>query len=404
MTPRVSIILATHNRRDVVLNTLRRLDACGLDADEREVIVVDNASTDGTAEAAADMPGVRVLAQRGNLGSCAKSFGVCQARAEQILFLDDDSYPRPGCLPRMLRAFERLPRLGAAAFTVHLPDGSQECSALPHVFVGCGVGFRTAALRTVGGLDLSFFMQAEEYDVSFRLLGGGWQVETFADLQVEHLKTPQARRSERTTFYDIRNNLQVANRYLPDEAARTYAADWTLRYQWLAEQAGHGAAFRRGLRAGRWRVLVDGLRRPRPALNAEAFEAAFSWRRVQREMGRLVSLGVRRIVLADWGKNAYAFVRAAARAGLTVTALADDRFASPRREYRGVPMLHTAAALRIRHDAVVVANTSYVHAEKRAATLRDVTTTPVHCWFRAPILLADPDSMSSARAAALTAA
>lgn len=404
MTPRVSIILATHNRREVVLNTLRQLDACGLDANEREVIVVDNASADGTAQAAADVTGVRVLAQPRNLGSCAKAIGVGQARAEHILFLDDDSYPRPGCLERMMRAFERLPRLGAAAFTVHLPDGSQECSALPHVFVGCGVGFRTAALRAVGGLDLSFFMQAEEYDVSFRLARGGWAVETFADLQVEHLKTPQARRSERTTFYDIRNNLLVANRYLPGEAARIYATDWTLRYRWLAEQAGHKRAFRRGLRAGRWRALLDGLRQHAATLPGEAFEAAFSWRRIEREMGRLVSNGVRRIVLADWGKNAYAFVRGAARAGLTASAIADDRFASPGREYRGVPILRTADAMRMRHDAVVVANTSYVHAERRAAALRAGTAMPVHCWFTGPIVLADPGSAASLQALALTAA
>lgn len=404
MNPRVSIILATHNRRDVVLNTLRKFDDCGLDAHEREVIVVDNASSDGTADAAAAAQGVRVFPQSRNLGACAKGLGIRHARAEHVLFVDDDSYPRPGCLLRMLRAFERMPRLGAAGFTAHLPDGSQECSALPHVFVGCGVGFRTAALRAAGGLDLSLFMAAEEYDLSFRLLRSGWQVETFADLQVDHLKSPQARQSERISYYDIRNNLLIARRYLPDEAARIYAADWTLRYRWLAERSGHVAAFERGLRAGRWRALTDGLRRARTPLSDEAFESAFSWRRVQREMGRLASLGVRRIVLAEWGKNAYAFVRGAARAGLTVTAIADDRFAAPRREYRGIPMLHTAEALRMRHDAVIVSNTSYVHAERRSADLRSIANAPVHCWFRAPIILADPDRMRGLRELALSAA
>ena len=47
----------------------------------------------------------------------------------------------------MVEHFEAMPSLGAAVFTVTLPDGSRECSAYPDVFIGCGVGFRRAALR-----------------------------------------------------------------------------------------------------------------------------------------------------------------------------------------------------------------------------------------------------------------
>ena len=151
----------------------------------------------------------------------------------------------------MCAHFEADPRLGAAGFTVHLPDGSQECSALPHVFVGCGVGLRASALQEVGGLDLSFFMQAEEYDLSWRLLQADWKVKIFEDLQVDHLKSPLARRSERTTFYDIRNNLRIIARYLPQPFADIYLEDWLQRYAWIAESAGHTDAFERGLAEGR---------------------------------------------------------------------------------------------------------------------------------------------------------
>ena len=61
----------------------------------------------------------------------------------------------------MIEHFEADPRLGAAGFTVHLPDGRLEGGALPGVFLGCGVGFRAEALRGAGGLDPSLFMQAE---------------------------------------------------------------------------------------------------------------------------------------------------------------------------------------------------------------------------------------------------
>jgi putative ABC transport system substrate-binding protein len=48
--------------------------------------------------------------------------------------------------------------------------------ALPGVFVGCGVGLRAEAYAESGGLDRTFFMQAEEYDLSFRLAVAGWEV------------------------------------------------------------------------------------------------------------------------------------------------------------------------------------------------------------------------------------
>ena len=211
--PHVSFVLATHNRRDIAMDTVRRLAACELDRRDYEIIVVDNASTDGTPDALE--PHVDRLIRLGrNAGSCAKTYGVEQATGRYIVFLDDDSFPRAGSIERMIERFHSDPKLGAAGFTVHLPGGRKEGGALPGVFVGCGVGFRADALRRCGGLDPTFFMQAEEYDLAFRLVAGGWRIEVFDDLHVEHRKTLQARRSERTAYYDTRNNLRVVARYL----------------------------------------------------------------------------------------------------------------------------------------------------------------------------------------------
>ena len=67
--------MATHNRREVVVGTLRRLAACGLSRAEYEIIVVDNASTDGTPDATAGEVDTLLRLSR-NAGSCAKAFGV----------------------------------------------------------------------------------------------------------------------------------------------------------------------------------------------------------------------------------------------------------------------------------------------------------------------------------------
>ena len=380
--PRVSFVLATHNRREITLNTLRHLFGDGWPAVPCEVIVVDNASADGTAAAVGGtFPRVRLLAQRRNLGSCGKAQGAEQARGRYVVFLDDDSYPQPGSVDRMLDHFERDPELGAAGFRVHLPDGREECSAFPNVFIGCGVGFRANALRGVGGLDPTFFMQAEEYDLSFRLINAGWSVRTFPDLHTTHLKTPCARRSGRTVYYDTRNNLLIAARYLPQPQYRAYRDDWLQRYAWLAAGDGRLGPYLRGALAGWLLSLRD---RPRFAgrrLSPGAFETLFRWRFVAECMRRLALSGVRRVVFAGLGKNVLAFHRGALESGISVLAIGDDRFARPGRSYRRIGIQPLRQALATAVDAVVVSNTSPVHAGETANLLSSLTDLPVHCWF-----------------------
>ena len=86
---RVSFILATFNRRNVLVSTLGEINRCGLDPDEFEIHVVDNASTDGTAAALADAmettlssgSAIVVHLSKQNLGACAKNIALPHAQA-----------------------------------------------------------------------------------------------------------------------------------------------------------------------------------------------------------------------------------------------------------------------------------------------------------------------------------
>ncbi len=202
----MTFLLSTHNRRAAVLHTLSQLRSLEGSGDfAAETIVVDNASTDGSADAIAEQfPSVHLLRQRKNRGACAKNLGLAQAIGHYIVFLDDDSHPEADSIGRMIEYFQADPQLGAAVFDVVLPDGSRESSALPNVFIGCGTGFRREAITQAGRLPDDFFMQAEEYDLSLRLLDAGWKIRRFSDLQVRHLKTPSARSPARTTRLDAR--------------------------------------------------------------------------------------------------------------------------------------------------------------------------------------------------------
>lgn len=382
--PIISIVIATHNRRDIVERTLSNLTDCGLDRTDYETIVVDNDSTDGTPAAIAHRVN-RLICLPRNAGSTAKAFGADEARGRYIVFLDDDSFPRPGSLEKMVRRFENDGHLGAAGFMVHLPSGRNECAALPGVFLSCGVGLRTESYRECGGLDRTFFMQAEEYDLSFRLAAGGWDVQVFDDLHIEHKNTKEERRSDRAVHYDMRNNLRVLARYLPSPFAAIYRVDAIQRNEWRAASEGEDylRAFSKGRLAGDLHGVMERPLYRRCRLSVPAFERFFRWSEICSRMTELWQNGANRLLFADLGKNIYPFHLAARQLGMDVVSIADDRFATPGRDYRGTPILRVADALDTCFDAIVVSSTASVDASATASMLTLKTKAPIHCWFGA---------------------
>ncbi|MDP9175187.1 MAG: glycosyltransferase [Planctomycetota bacterium] len=387
--PQVTFLISTYNRREVLLHTLGELakDA-GRSGIASEIIVVDNASRDGTADyIARQFPRVKLIREKRNRGACAKNLGLATARSPFVIFLDDDSYPAAGSVRRMLGHFAADPSLGAAVFDVILPDGSHECSAYPNVFIGCGTGFRREALMQTGGLPEDFFMQAEEYDLSLRLLDGGWKIERF-DLPLWHLKTAAARIPTRTTRLDTRNNLLLITRYFPREWLLPFAVDWMRRYRWLAEKKSgrHTIAFWRGLAEGILRSLTPGRRRE---ISAAAFEQFARINDIEQRMRGVIRAGnFSSILLLDVGKNILPYYLAAAACGARIVGIADNRLAKAGRTYRGIPVVDDGGARALRYDAAIVANLSPVHAAVRAAEWGCKSTVPVFDLFEKAVPLA----------------
>src|SRR4051794_32739178 len=103
--PRVTVVVATRNRRDEVLRTLGRHRA--------PVILVDNASADGTAEAVRrTYPHVEVIELRRNVGAAARTRGVERASTPFVAFADDDSWWAPGSLRTAADALDAHPGVG----------------------------------------------------------------------------------------------------------------------------------------------------------------------------------------------------------------------------------------------------------------------------------------------------
>ncbi len=378
----ISFVLATHNRHDVVKRTLAAIVRHGPPRDLFEIIVVDNASTDGTQNLARSLADEAILLDT-NEGSCAKAHGAERAQGQYVVFLDDDSHPVEGSIARMVEHFRADDRLAAAGFDVILPDGRREGAALPGVFVGCGVGLRREALSDVGGLDQRFFMQAEEYDLSFRLVAAGWKVAVFPDISVRHEKSPQARQPGRTTRMDVRNNLRVAARYLPDNYLRVYREDILQRYLWLAAAQGHEQEYKQGVSEA---STLEGSERKEYAgfrLGAATLEFFFRWAALEATMGKLAGEGIKRVLFADLGKNVYSFHRGCSQTDIEMVAVADDAFAKMDRTYRGVPVRRVAEVVQrdaTAADAVIVANMSIATAKRTADAMAAASSLPIYFW------------------------
>src|SRR5690606_11901071 len=156
--------------------------------------VVDNASTDGSADAvAAQFPDVRILRRRRNEGVAARNHGIFAATGQYVVLLDDDRDPIADAVPRSIEYPDAPADVAAVAGRCDLPNGSPEACALPGVMRSGAVCVRRAVFEEVGGFRPEFFRKAGEYDVSFRIWEAGFRIERFEDIVYRHYKVAAGR-------------------------------------------------------------------------------------------------------------------------------------------------------------------------------------------------------------------
>jgi GT2 family glycosyltransferase len=221
---RISVVILTHNRAPEVLNTIRHMSAL---PERPRLVVVDNASSDGTAEQiGAQFPSVAVIRLAKNIGAAARNAGVHSVETPYVAFCDDDTMWAPGSLAKACRLLDEWP--GIAALTAHVLVGPEQrddsacammdASPLPSTglpgkavlgFLAGACVFRRRTFLAMGGYEPRFLIGGEEALLAIDLVARGHVVVYTKELRVHHY--PSARRNmTQRQRHSVRNALWVA--------------------------------------------------------------------------------------------------------------------------------------------------------------------------------------------------
>lgn len=212
----VSVVVVNFDGQAYLARCLDALRAAGPGIDE--LLLVDNASTDGSLAIAARYPELRVLRLARNEGPCpARNAGLRAARNRWVLLLDNDALLQPGALQRLLEAVRaggsEVVLAQARSVFDHDPgrvhyDGGQihyaglialrnfyapleEAQGAGALEVDCAVALALLVdrerLLAIGGFDPRYFILFEDLDLSFRLRARGWKLLSVEDALVRHL-------------------------------------------------------------------------------------------------------------------------------------------------------------------------------------------------------------------------
>ena len=158
---RVSVIIPTHNRKEKLLTCLDALARQSVLPQEFEVLVVDDGSTDGTAEAVAarQVPfTLRYYRQQGGGPGAARNLGIQQAAGELILFIGDDILADERLLEEHLLAHAASPDPGLAILgRIDWPDSMPKNTVMEYVCGDAALQFAYTLIPSLPALDHRFF-------------------------------------------------------------------------------------------------------------------------------------------------------------------------------------------------------------------------------------------------------
>jgi len=230
MRPTVSVIIVNWNGKNLLPDCLASLrDQTFRDF---ETIVVDNGSTDGSADGLKDCVVIRLQKNRGF--ARGNNEGICAAHGEYIALLNNDARANSFWLEELVKAAEKYPEVGMFASGVLRPDGKLDsvgCDVSPDgngmcrgrglyhwqydnkeelvTFPsGCAAFYRRSMLDHIGLFDERFFMYNEDTDLGLRAQKAGYKCLYVPTAVVMHLYSRSSSAySLKKLFYVERNRI-----------------------------------------------------------------------------------------------------------------------------------------------------------------------------------------------------
>jgi O-antigen biosynthesis protein len=254
--PRISVVVCSYNGGRIIRDCLDGL--LRLQYSNFEVIVVNDGSTDATADIVGKYP-FRLISTENRGLSSARNTGLEAATGEIVAYLDDDAYPDPHWLTYLAATFidtthaavggPNIPPSGdgpiadcvanAPGGPVHVLLSDQKAEHIP----GCNMAFRKAALQAIDGFDPRFRIAGDDVDVCWRLQKQGWTVGFNPAAVVWH-----HRRNSVRAFWKQQLNYGKAEALLAHKWPEKYNAAGHLT--WAGRVYGNGYTHRLG-RLGR---------------------------------------------------------------------------------------------------------------------------------------------------------
>lgn len=199
---RIAIVMLTYNRRAEALNTLACLHALPQTV---PIVLVDNASVDGTAHAArARFPDLQIVRLARNIGAAGRNAGVAAVDAEYVAFCDDDTWWSPWALPRAAAVLDAHARIAAVTGRVLVGPENREdetsrrmaASPLPPLpgvpgtqVLGMLAGacmVRRDAYLAAGGYEPRLFLGGEELLLALDWMSAGWTMAYLPEVTIHH--------------------------------------------------------------------------------------------------------------------------------------------------------------------------------------------------------------------------
>lgn len=204
--PRMTAIVLTHRRESELARTLAQLAKL---PEQPAIVVVDNASNDGTAAMVRRrFPRATLVRAPRNLGAAGRNLGAACARTPYIAFCDDDTWWESGSLTLAAQLFERHPRIGALTARVLVGIERREdptcalmrASPLEHApqqpgptilgLLAGATAFRRGAFCAAGGYHPRLFVGGEETLLALDLTTAGWSLVYAPQLTIVHYPSP----------------------------------------------------------------------------------------------------------------------------------------------------------------------------------------------------------------------